>query len=81
VALRANTSRRRSGGNMKESDLPLVRGGKCGGKLPRGALKWLEEVERFFPGATKDLIIVRQKPISPSARETGIGNATQREKV
>ena len=41
---------------MKESDLPLVRGGK----LPRGALKWLEEVERSFPGATKDLILIRQ---------------------
>jgi len=57
--------------------LPLVRGGK----LPRDAFKRLEEVERFFPGATKDLILIRQKPISPSTRGGGIGNATQREKV
>jgi len=47
---------RGSGENMKESDLPLVRGGK----LPCDAFKWLEEVERFFPGATKDLILIRQ---------------------
>lgn len=57
--------------------LPLVRGGK----LPHEAFKWLEEVERFFPGATKDLILIRQKPISPSTRRGGMGNATQREKV
>ena len=62
---------------MKESDLPLVRGGK----ILLAALRWLAEVERVFPGTTKDLIIVRQKPISPSARENGIGNATQRERV
>jgi len=42
---------------MKESDLPLVRGGK----LPAEALPWLAEVERVFPGATKDIIVVRTK--------------------
>jgi hypothetical protein len=45
-------------------DFRLVRGGK----LPKEALPWLEEVERLFPGATKDIIIVR-KPNSPSPRE------------
>jgi hypothetical protein len=50
---------------MKASDIPLVRGGK----LPLGALRWLEEVERVFPGATKDLITIRTKPISALPRE------------
>ena len=50
---------------MKEGDLPLVRGGT----LPKEALHWLAEVERVFPGATKDIILVR-KPISASPRET-----------
>ena len=77
MVLRVNTSRRRPGENMKESDLPLVRGGK----IPPAALRWLAEVERVFPGAAKDLILIRQKPISPSTRGGGIGNATQREKV
>jgi hypothetical protein len=40
---------------MKASDIPLVRGGK----LPQEALRWLEEVERVFPGTTKDIVIVR----------------------
>ena len=49
---------------------PLVRDGlawreKC---VPPDALPWLAEVERLFPGATKDIIIVRQKPISPLPR-------------
>jgi hypothetical protein len=39
----------------KASDIPLVRGGK----LPQGALRWFEEAERVFPGATKDIVIVR----------------------
>jgi len=34
---------------------------KC---VPSAALPWLAEVERLFPAATKDIIIVRQKPIS-----------------
>jgi hypothetical protein len=50
---------------LKEADFPLVRGGK----IPRAALLWLAEVERVFPGATRDIIVVRQKPISPSPRE------------
>jgi hypothetical protein len=53
------------GGNMKESDLPLVRGGK----LPKEALHWLAEVEKHFSGTTRDIIVIRQKPISPSPRE------------
>jgi hypothetical protein len=40
---------------MKESNLPLARGGK----LPREALPWLGEVERFFPGCTQDIILIR----------------------
>jgi len=44
---------------------PLARGGK----IPPAALRWLAEVERVFPGTTKDIIIIRQKPISPSPRE------------
>jgi hypothetical protein len=40
---------------MKESDLALVRGGK----LPKEALRWLTEVEKYFPGTTKDIVIVR----------------------
>jgi hypothetical protein len=50
---------------MKASDIPLVRGGE----LPQGALRWLEEVERVFPGTTKDIVIVR-KPNSPLPRGT-----------
>jgi hypothetical protein len=50
---------------MKVSDIPLVRGGE----LPQEALRWLEEVERVFPGATKDIVIVRN-PISPLPRRT-----------
>ena len=61
---------------MKESDLPLVHGGK----IPQEALRWLAEVERVFPGATKDMILIR-KPISSSPREDEIGIPTQREKV
>jgi hypothetical protein len=53
---------------------PLVRGGK----IPPGALRFLAEVERVFPGATKDLIQVR-KPNSPSTRGDELGNPTQRE--
>jgi hypothetical protein len=60
---------------MKESDLPLVRGGK----VPKKALRWLGEVERVFPGATKDIIVVRQKPISslPRGGEKGISAARE----
>jgi hypothetical protein len=61
---------------MKESDLSLVRGGK----IPPAALRWLAEVERVFPGTTKDIILVR-KPNSLSPRGSEMGNSTQREKV
>jgi len=47
------------------TDFPLIRGGK----IPPAALRWLAEVERVFPGATRDIILVR-KPISSSPRET-----------
>jgi hypothetical protein len=56
------------------NDFPLVRGGK----IPPGALRWLAEVEQVFPGATKDLILVR-KPNSPLTRGSEVGNPTQRE--
>ena len=50
---------------MKEGDLPLVRGGK----LPKEAVHWLAEVEIHFPATTRDIVVIRQKPISPSPRE------------
>jgi len=49
-----------------------------GDKIPPGALRFLAEVERVFPGATKDIILVR-KPNSPLTRGSEIGNPTQRE--
>jgi hypothetical protein len=51
-----------------ERDFLLVRGGK----IPPAALRWLAEVERVFPDATKDLILVR-KPNSLSPRGSEIG--------
>jgi hypothetical protein len=63
--------------SMKASELTLVRGGK----LPKQALHWLSEVEKHFPGATKDIIVVRQKPISSLPRGDERGISTQREKV
>jgi len=59
------------------TDFPLIRGGK----IPPAALRWLAEVERVFPGATRDIIIVRRKPTSPTPRDGEMGNSTQREKV
>jgi len=58
---------------IKQSDLPLVR--PIGVKPSPAALRWLAEVERVFPGAAKDLILVR-KPISSSAREDEKGTPT-----
>ena len=49
---------------MKEINVPSVRGGK----LPKQALRWLAEVEKHFPGTTKDIVIVRQEPISSLPR-------------
>jgi hypothetical protein len=59
------------------TDFPLIRGGK----IPPAALRWLAEVERVFPGATRDIIIVRRKPTSPTPRDGEMGNSTQREKA
>jgi hypothetical protein len=39
------------------------------------------EVEKYFPGATKDIVIVRQGPISSLPREGEKGTKTQREKA
>jgi hypothetical protein len=64
---------------IKQSDLPLVR--PIGARLSSEALRWLAEVERVFPGATKDIIIVRHKPTSPTPRDGEMGNSTQREKA
>jgi hypothetical protein len=58
---------------IKQSDLPLVR--PIAARLLPEALQWLAEVERVFPGATKDLILVR-KPISSSPREDEKGIPT-----
>jgi hypothetical protein len=54
---------------MTFGGFPLVRGGK----LPVAAQRWLAEVERIFPGTTKDIILVR-KPNSLSPRGSEIGN-------
>ena len=59
------------------TDFPLIRGGK----IPPAALRFIAEVERIFPGATKDMIMVRRKPTSPTPRDGERGNSTQREKV
>jgi hypothetical protein len=59
---------------MKESDFPLVRGGK----IPKEALRWLTEVERVFPSATKDIIIVHHEPISSSSARDEAGNTQAR---
>ena len=64
---------------IKQSDLPLVR--PLGAKLSPAALRWLAEVERAFPGTTKDITIVRRKPTSPTQRGGEMGNSTQREKA
>jgi hypothetical protein len=53
---------------MSPNDFPLVRGGK----IPKEALRWLAEVERVFPGATKDIIIIRHSNSAPLREaETG----------
>jgi hypothetical protein len=60
---------------LKETDFPLVRGGK----IPPAALRLLAEVERIFPGATKDIIIVRNSSSAPLREaETG-GNPIAQE--
>jgi hypothetical protein len=53
---------------MKEADFPLVRGGK----IPKGALRFLAQMERVFPGSTNDIIIVRNSSSAPLREaETG----------
>jgi hypothetical protein len=58
---------------MKESDFPLVRGGR----IPPAALRWLAAVERVFPGATKDIVIVQNSSSAP-LREAETGGASNR---
>jgi hypothetical protein len=58
---------------MRFGGTPLVRGGK----IPPAALRWLTEVERVFPGATKDIILVRENPNSSSPRKDEIGNSNR----
>jgi len=64
---------------IKQSDLPLVR--PIGAKLSPEALRFIAEAARLFPGSERDLILVRQKPTSPTPRGGEIGNSSQREKV
>jgi len=56
---------------LKEADFPLVRGAK----IPKAALRWLAEVERVFPGATKDIIIARKNSSSAPLREAETGGS------
>jgi hypothetical protein len=68
-------ARTRKETRLKEADFPLVRGGK----IPRAALLWLAELERVFPGATKDIIIIRNSSSAPLREaETG-GNPIAQE--
>ena len=62
---------------MKQTDMLLVRGGK----LPKEALLWLAEVEKYFPGTTKDIVIVRQEPVSSLPRDGEKGISTLREEA
>jgi hypothetical protein len=62
---------------MKRADLPLVRGGE----LPQEALRLIARVAQFFPGCERDIIIIRQKPISPLPRDDEKGISSQREKA
>lgn len=41
---------------MKPSDIPLVRGGKLTSEM----LRFIAEVARHFPGAEKDIVIIRK---------------------
>jgi len=64
---------------MKQSDPPLVR--PIGVKLSPEALRWLAEVEKYFPGTTKDIVIVRQEPVSSLPRDGEKGISTLREEA
>jgi hypothetical protein len=61
---------------IKASDLPLVHDA---GKLTKEMLAWLTEVERVFPGSTKDIVIIR-KPNAASTARAAIGNSKARGK-
>jgi hypothetical protein len=50
---------------MKQRDLPLVRGGK----LPQRALDWIAHVAKYFPGAERDIIVIRRTSSSSSRTE------------
>jgi hypothetical protein len=58
---------------------PLLR--PIGAKPTPEMLRWLAEVEKHFPGTTKDIITIRQKPISSLPRGGEKGISTEREKV
>jgi len=60
---------------LKQADFRLVRGGK----VPKGALRWLAEVERVFPGATTDIIIIRNSSSAPLREAATGGNPTAQE--
>jgi len=72
----APSPRRHAQPSVKEIDLPLVRGGK----LPKQALRWLAEVEKYFPGATEDIVIIRQEPVSSLPRDGEKGTSTSARK-
>jgi hypothetical protein len=55
---------------MPPNKFPLARGSK----LPKEALPWLAEVERVFPGATQDIIIVRTSSSAPLREAERGGN-------
>jgi hypothetical protein len=46
---------------MKEADIPLVRGGK----LTKEMVAWIDKVSKHFLGVEKELITIREKPITP----------------
>jgi hypothetical protein len=60
---------------MKEADVPLVRGGK----LTKEMLAWIDKVSKHFPGVEKEIVTIREKPISASPRGRN-GYHQQREK-
>jgi len=57
-------------GAMKEADVPLVRGGK----LTEEMIAWIDRISKHFPGVEKELITIREKPITPPSPR-------QREKI
>ena len=64
-------------GTMKQSDPPLVR--PIGAKLSPEAMRFIARVAALFPGSERDIIIIRQKPITASTREPAIGITHARE--